>query len=118
MKMNMTQSRFFCTKCGKEGIPIMRKMGQQREAGHLKKLFCMFCNEEVNHAEIREIGGYTIEDFEKEFTLGRFVDGKREPLDDCTCSKCPFNINGKCWNSNRSANCKHKPIKKEVISNE
>ena len=35
----ITQSRFFCTKCGREGIPVHRKKGQQREGGHLKKLY-------------------------------------------------------------------------------
>ena len=37
---NTTQSKFFCTKCGKEGIPVQRKCGQDREGGHLKKLSC------------------------------------------------------------------------------
>ena len=32
--MNMSQSRFFCTECGNEGLPIMRPKGQMREPGH------------------------------------------------------------------------------------
>ena len=110
----ITSSRFFCTKCGNEGIPIYRKQGKIREAGHLKKLYCMFCKEEVNHAEIREIGGYTIEDFKEEFESGRFINGKRESINElCLCSKesCPFNKDGRCWNSNDSAECIHKPVK-------
>ena len=106
--MKISQSRFFCTKCGREGFPIIRKAGQQREPGHLKKLYCIYCQEEVNHAEVREIGGYTEEDFKREFKLGRFVDGKRETLADCTNIKCPFNQNGKCWNSNKDNNCGHR----------
>lgn len=112
MRMNMTQSEFYCTKCGNKGLPVMRKKGQQREPGHLKKLFCINCQEEVNHAEIREIGGYTYEDFEKEFKLGRFQNGLREPINklgQCTCSKCPFNVDGRCWNTNRSNECGHRP---------
>ena len=116
--MKMTQSRFFCTQCGKEGLPVMRKQGQQREPGHLKKLYCIYCGKEVNHAEVREIGGYTEDDFKQEFELGRFVEGQRESLADCTCKKCPFNINGKCWNSNRSNNCGHRVIKEGVDKNE
>ena len=53
--------------------------------------------------------------FEQEFKMGRFVDGKREAIEDCiNCSKdnCPFNLNGKCWNANNSVQCSHKP--KEV----
>lgn len=113
------QSRFFCTKCGNEGIPIFRKQGKIREAGHLKKLYCMYCKEEINHAEIREIGGYTYEDFLEEFESGRFIDGKREEIKDlleCSCSSCPFNKNNKCWNSNYSINCGHR-IEKGVDSN-
>jgi hypothetical protein len=116
---NMTPSRFFCTQCGREGIPVQRKKGQEREGGHLKKLYCMYCKQEVNHAEIREIGGYDIEDFKQEYNLGRFVDGNRiaiKDLLDCSCSSCPFNVNGKCWNSNWSNDCGHRV--KEVDINE
>lgn len=93
----------------------MRKKGQMREPGHLKKLYCMHCREEVNHVEVREIGGYTEEDFKREFELGRFKDdGQRvegKNLLQCSNIDCPFNINGKCWNSNNSNNCGYKPIK-------
>lgn len=110
--MNMSQSRFFCTECGNEGIPIMRPVGRQREPGHLKKLYCIHCKKEVNHVEIKETGNYTYEDFKKEYELGRFIDGNRiaiEQLLDCSCDTCPFNINGKCWNSNWSNDCGHRP---------
>lgn len=106
-------SDFYCTQCGKKGIPIPRKNGNQRERGHLKKIFCIYCNEEVNHVEIRPFGSYTLEDFEEEFKLGRFVNGKREAITDLTiCSKtdCEYNKNGRCWNSDNSAQCSHKII--------
>ena len=74
-----TTSEFYCTKCGRRGIPIARKVGKQREAGHLKKLYCPFCREEVNHAEIRPFGEYNYEDFKLEFDLGRFVNGNKIP---------------------------------------
>ena len=110
------QSRFFCTKCGKEGLPVYRKMGQERKSGHLKKLYCLYCGEETNHCEIKDSGKYTYEDFEQEFKMGRFIEGKREALEDClNCSKenCPFNLNGKCWNANNSIQCSHKPKESE-----
>lgn len=116
---SMTQSKFFCTKCGKEGIPIQRKKGQEREGGHLKKLYCLYCGEEINHAEVREIGGYNEKDFRQEYELGRFVDGNRISIKDlleCTCEKCPFNVNGKCWNANETNDCGHRI--KEVDKNE
>ena len=115
----MTQSRFFCTRCGQEGIPIYRKKGQQRGGGHLKKLYCLSCGEEVNHAEICEVGEYNIDIFKQEYDLGRFVNGNRvaiKDLLDCSCSNCPFNVNGKCWNSNWSNDCGHRI--KEVDENE
>ena len=97
---NISSSRFFCTQCGREGFTIQRKKGQLREPGHLKKLYCLHCKKENNHAEIRDIGGYTYEDFEKEFTLGRFKpDGTKDEIKDlpqCSNINCPFNINGRC----------------------
>ena len=110
----MSESKFFCTKCGAEGMPIMRPRGHQREAGHLKKLYCLHCKEETNHAEVRSIGGYTYKDFLEEFEAGRFVEGQREEtknLLECSKTNCKFNKNGKCWNSNQSHNCGHRIIK-------
>lgn len=108
---------FYCTECGRKGIPIVRKSGQQREPGHLKKLFCLCCNKETNHAEVRAIGStYTKMDFLEEFALGRFVDGQKIPVSELmSCSKtdCPYNKNGKCWNSNYSHDCEYRP-KKEI----
>lgn len=113
---NFTPSRFFCTNCGKEGIPVQRKRGQERESGHLKKLYCMFCGEEHNHVEVREIDSdCRIEEFKEEFEMGRFVDGKKISINElfsCSCESCPFNKDSKCWNANNSTNCPHKP--KEV----
>lgn len=113
-KGEITTSEFYCTACGKRGIPIARKPGQQREAGHLKKLFCLYCGKETNHAEVRPFGSYSREDFEEEFRLGRFIDGNRIPVADLmTCSKiqCEYNKHGKCWNSNHSYKCGHRIIK-------
>lgn len=110
--MNISQSRFFCTKCGREGIPIIRNQGKIREPGHLKKLYCIYCKETVNHAEVRDIGGYTYEDFLEEFKAGRFVDGTKEEIKDlwtCSCETCPYNKNGKCWNSDFSSQCGRRP---------
>ena len=109
----ITTSEFYCTKCGKKGIPIARKLGSQREAGHLKRLYCPFCREEVNHAEIRPFGEYDYEDFQLEFELGRFLeDGSRIAIQDllsCSNVECKYNVHGKCWNSNNSYKCSCKP---------
>lgn len=110
---DITSSDFYCTRCGKKGIPIARRIGKQREAGHLKKLYCMYCKEEVNHAEIRPFGDYNYEDFKLEFELGRFINGEKIPtgeLLECSNCECKYNVNGRCWNSNNSANCIYKKI--------
>ena len=114
-------SRFFCTKCGREGIPIQRKKGQEREGGHLKKLYCIYCGEEVNHAEVRDIGGYSEEDFRQEYELGRFVNGNKIEIKDllnCSCEDCKYNVKGKCWNSNFSNDCGHRIIERKDDNNE
>ena len=47
---------FYCTKCGSKGINVPRIKGKLREPGHLKKLFCLKCQEEVNHVETTDNG--------------------------------------------------------------
>lgn len=75
----MTTSEFYCTKCGERGIPIARRIGKQREAGHLKKLYCLNCKEIWNFAEVRPFGEYNYEDFLTEFRHGNFdKDGNRK----------------------------------------
>ena len=68
-KMNST---FYCTKCGNRGLPVIRRSGAEREAGHLKKLYCIHCKEEWNFAEVRPFGDYNYEDFLVEFRNGNF----------------------------------------------
>ena len=74
--MSKESHQFYCTECGKEGIPVIRTgKGKCREKGHLKKLWCLNCKKEVNHAEISN--SYTIEMFKYEFENSNFVDGER-----------------------------------------
>ena len=62
-------SSFYCVYCGNRGIPIMRRRGAEREAGHLKKIFCLTCQQECNHVECKAFSHYDYEDFllEKEY---------------------------------------------------
>lgn len=76
---NLSISDFYCTKCGLKNIPIPRTVGQEREPGHLKKLFCLYCNDTRNMAEIRSVGKYTLNDFWIEFNYGNFTEeGERK----------------------------------------
>lgn len=71
-------SRFYCVHCGKEGIPIIRKNSKFKKAGHLKKLWCLNCQKETNHAEVKEFTHYDKECFDLEFNYGNFdKDGNR-----------------------------------------
>ncbi len=70
--MKITISNMYCTKCGNKGIDIPRRNGQQREPGHLKKIFCLYCKKETNHVEIKPYGKYRYEDFLLEFKGGNF----------------------------------------------
>ena len=69
----LSLSDFYCTQCGMKGIPVFRTIGQEREPGHLKKLFCIHCQKETNQAEIRPRGRYTLDDFWVEYEGGNFT---------------------------------------------
>lgn len=71
---------FYCCKCGNKGIPIVRVIGRERGAGHLKKLWCLKCNEEVNHAECIPGSKYTKEDFQIEFEYGNFDENQQRKM--------------------------------------
>jgi hypothetical protein len=107
---NFTISEMYCTECGNKGIDIPRRAGQQREAGHLKRIYCLCCCKATNHAEVRPFGSYRYEDFKEEFDLGRFVNGEKLPISQlpgCKNLECKYNRNriGKCWNTNCSCQC-------------
>lgn len=73
------ESEFYCTKCGNKGLPVLRKRGQERNAGHLKKLYCFHCKQEVNHVECKPYTKYTYDDFLVEFQYHNFTeDGQRK----------------------------------------
>lgn len=71
---------FYCTNCGKKNISVARRLGQQREPGHLKNLYCPYCKQEHNAVEVKEhCLNYTVEDFFLEFNNGNFnEDGTRK----------------------------------------
>ncbi len=74
----MMMSDFYCTQCGNKGIPVIRYDNKIREPGHLKKLYCIYCNQENNHVECKEFSKYTHEDFLIEFNNGNFTpEGER-----------------------------------------
>ena len=69
---NVAKSTFYCVRC-REPFILYRKVGRQKEPGHLKKIYCFKCNEDTKHAEIKEgAGKYTKREFDLEFYFGNF----------------------------------------------
>ena len=69
---------FYCIRCGRKGIPCQRKKGQQHGKGHFKKLFCIYCGEEINHYECRSLED--VEKFKKNFEKGVYKDEAENSL--------------------------------------
>lgn len=73
MKNNFAISEMWCCKCGQKGISIPRKNGKYREPGHLKKIYCIHCEKDWNHVEIRPMySDYNYEDFQLEMKYNNF----------------------------------------------
>lgn len=70
--MHITYSDMYCTQCGKKNIPVPRKAGSEREPGHLKRMYCIYCKRKVNMVEVKGFGSYTAEDFYWEYENGNF----------------------------------------------
>ena len=69
---------FYCTRCGQKGIPVSRVKGRFRENGHLKKLYCLYCQDEINHVEVSPEGDYDKQMFLDEYRSGNFdMEGNR-----------------------------------------
>ena len=52
---NYETHSFYCIKCGRQGIPIVRNRGHLHSKSHRKLLYCPFCQEEINHIEVRNM---------------------------------------------------------------
>ena len=78
MAKNYQTHRFFCIKCGKEGIPLARKQGHKHERFHRKKLYCPYCKMEINHVECQT--DEDVYNFRADFEEGVFTDEIEESL--------------------------------------
>lgn len=72
---------FYCINCGKKGIPVFRKSGQQRGRHHRKKMWCPYCQMQINHVECRNY--WEKLDFEKDFANGVYVKEAEESIRVC-----------------------------------
>ena len=69
---------FYCINCGNKGIPLMRNQGFKHEGMHRKKLYCVFCKQEVNHVECKTLD--EIEEFRYNFENGVYKNEAEESL--------------------------------------
>lgn len=92
------ESQFYCTRCGNRGMKIPRT-GRQREAGHLKTLWCPWCKDTVNHVETREWTTYEVADFRVEFENGNFTPegNRKEPYNEFKQKVVIKNMNKALW---------------------
>ena len=76
--MKFNEHDFYCIKCGHKGIPLSRKQGHQHERFHRKKLFCIYCQQEVNHIEF--INDEDLAEFKRNFENGVYKDEAEESV--------------------------------------
>lgn len=75
---------FYCTNCGKKGIPLARTKSLQHGKFHRKKLYCIYCKETVNMVECRT--DEEVYDFKEQFEKGAFKDEAEVSLNHCRSS--------------------------------
>ena len=76
--MKFNEHDFYCIKCGHKGIPLSRKQGHQHERFHRKKLFCIYCQQEVNHIECKT--DEDVAEFKRNFENGVYKDEAEESV--------------------------------------
>ena len=76
--MKFNEHDFYCIKCGHKGIPLSRKQGYQHGRFHRKKLFCLYCQQEVNHIECKN--DEDVAEFKRNFENGVYKDEAEESV--------------------------------------
>lgn len=67
-RQSMALHDFYCINCGNKGIGLMRNQGFKHEGMHRKKLYCIYCQCEVNHIECKTYDD--VEEFKINFKNG------------------------------------------------
>lgn len=80
----LEKHRFFCVNCGKEGLPVYRSKAQQRGKLHRKRLYCIYCGQDVNMVECYD--DEDIEKFKRDFERGVYQDEAKESIVHCSGS--------------------------------
>ena len=69
---------FWCIKCGNRGLDIQRKINHKHGKHHRKKLWCPWCEQEVNCIECRNDS--EVYDFKMMFEDGEFKEELEKSL--------------------------------------
>ena len=69
---------FYCSKCGNRGIDLQRKTCKDKGKFHKKKLWCIYCKDEINHIECRNEA--EIIKFKQDFKEGVYNDEAENSL--------------------------------------
>ena len=77
----MVSHDFYCINCGKKGIPLARKRGHQHSSFHRKKLYCIYCQKEVNMDECKN--EFEVQEFLENYANGVYEDEAKESLSYC-----------------------------------
>ena len=78
MSKNFAEHNFYCIQCGNRGIPLMRKQGFKHEKLHRKKLYCIYCQTEINHIECKT--PEEVKEFKTNFENGVYIDEAKESI--------------------------------------
>ena len=55
-----------CLECGNV-VTINRSLGRQKSVGHIKDMFCPYCNKNVKFFEVKDISIFKIECYNKKY---------------------------------------------------
>lgn len=77
--MKYENHSFYCMKCGNRSFDLPRKTSHKYGKHHRKKLWCIYCKEEVNHIECRT--QQEVEEFKEKFAAGEYKKELEESLD-------------------------------------
>ena len=77
-KRGYAEHSFYCLQCGQRGIPLARPQGFKHEKMHRKKLYCIYCKQEVNHVECKDYA--EVEEFKYNFMNGVYKNEAEESI--------------------------------------
>ena len=77
--MAFIEHEFYCINCGNKGLPIQRKVENQKEKFHRKRLYCIHCQQVYNMVECRNED--EVKEFKEDFAKGAYLDEAKEFVD-------------------------------------